>query len=88
MLASELNLWKYVDTVQHNMENHKRALFHFCPKMAIECTGTLAMKYLYNGRKQPLFSGSEPTGEAMLRSTACCNHCKASPIRIAGRYNN
>jgi hypothetical protein len=39
-LASGVNLWKYVEIVQHNMESQKSALLHFRPKVAIEHSNT------------------------------------------------
>jgi hypothetical protein len=72
MLANELNLWKYVEIVQHNMENHKSAFSHFRPKEVIECTSTLAMTWKKTTR---------------LKSTACCDHFKASLIHIAETGN-
>jgi hypothetical protein len=31
--VSKVNLWKYLEIVQHNSENQKSALSHFCPEV-------------------------------------------------------
>jgi hypothetical protein len=43
ILASEVKLLKYVETVQHNTENQKSALTHFCPWIEVEHSSAQTM---------------------------------------------
>jgi hypothetical protein len=45
-LAGKLNLWNYVEIVQHNTENGGSALSHFRPEVEIEHSSTQGTKCL------------------------------------------